>query len=871
MIGQTISHYKILEKLGEGGMGVVYKAQDTQLDRFVALKFLPAHVSVNEETKARFIQEAKAAAALNHPNICTIYGVDESDGKMFIAMEYIEAGTLREKLPFAKVDDALSVAIQIGEALQEAHSKGIVHRDIKADNIMLTSKGQAKVMDFGLAKLKGSLKLTRTSSTVGTLGYMAPEQIQGGEVDARSDIFSFGVLVFEMLTGKLPFRGEHEAAMVYSIVNEEPESLTTYRPDAAPEILHILSKALEKDPQDRFQSVNEMVVDLRRSRRDTSRVMKTKHLSEIHLSSPGTQGTAVPNLVRQTEKSTFFSGKKFRFALAGVVLVIALAGVLLLRKGTPQLDPNMTFRTIQMPFTVFQYPGLSQDGNWIVFPAADANGKWDLYWMHNSGGDARRVTFDSSAAPPNRWLGADISPDGSQIAYDRQSSASGFPELCVVSSNGGIGRRVAGPGVGPRWRPDGNRIGFVTFTRSRKLAMHSVEPDGTDERVEFIDSLGVSGNFSYAWSPDGQSIAWIRTFPNTTAELIVHNLQSGQEKQLTFDGKNLDDVGWTRQNMIIFSSSKSGNTNLWCVPAGGGEELQITKGSGPDLGIQVSADARKLLYYQNQDIGNIWYANGDGTNLRQLTFDDQNITSLCFSPDGGKIVFSLAGEQGFVSFQSHLYIMDRDGTNRRQLTFGDEVAQYPSFSPDGKHIAFRSRRVSEPDDSLKINVIEFPSSGTPKALRLGAFAWWINGTELSVRYQTATWRVAIEGRAGTRLLEDSTYACPLDGGKFTAFYDLRKGRNGLWVTDDGSKGARRLTVEATAYIVLPSARFAYYLGSDRTIWKVHLPDGRREKVQGKLPGVASARSMSFSRDGKEIVFINGQSRGKLVMIDNLFK
>jgi len=174
MIGQTISHYKILEKLGEGGMGVVYKAQDTKLDRTVALKFLPAHASVNEETKARFLQEAKAAASLNHSNICTIYGVDESDGKMFIAMEFIEGGTLREKIPFARIDEALTVAAQIGEALQEAHAKGIVHRDIKADNIMLTSKGQAKVMDFGLAKLKGSLKLTKTSSTVGTLGYMAP-------------------------------------------------------------------------------------------------------------------------------------------------------------------------------------------------------------------------------------------------------------------------------------------------------------------------------------------------------------------------------------------------------------------------------------------------------------------------------------------------------------------------------------------------------------------------------------------------------------------------------------------------------------------------------------------------------------------------
>jgi len=272
MIGQTISHYKILEKLGEGGMGIVYKAHDTTLNRTLALKFLPEKVNKDETAKARFLQEAQAAAGLNHPNICTIFGVEDYDGKLFISMEYIEGGTLGEKIPFSKVDDAITIAVQIGEALQEAHTKGIVHRDIKADNIMLTSKGQAKVMDFGLAKLKGSLKLTRTSSTVGTLGYMAPEQIQGGEVDYRSDIFSFGVLLFEMLAGKLPFRGEHEAAMVYSIVNEEPAPLTKYQPDLSQELERIVGRALEKAPEDRYQSVADMVSELRRERKKTTKI-----------------------------------------------------------------------------------------------------------------------------------------------------------------------------------------------------------------------------------------------------------------------------------------------------------------------------------------------------------------------------------------------------------------------------------------------------------------------------------------------------------------------------------------------------------------------------------------------------------------------
>src|SRR3972149_1540001 len=271
MIGTTISHYKILEKLGEGGMGVVYKAQDTKLDRIVALKFLPHYLHASEDEKVRFLQEAKAVATLNHPNICVIHDIKEEEGKNFIVMEFVEGMTLREKLSQAPiaVKEAVTYAIQIGEALEEAHNKGIVHRDIKSDNIMVNKKNQIKVMDFGLAKLKGSLKLTKATSTVGTLGYMAPEQIQGADSDHRSDIFSFGIVLFEMLTRKLPFRGEHDAALMYSILNEEPESLQKFLPDASAELLHVLNSALEKHRDDRYQTVNEMVRDLRRAQKQT--------------------------------------------------------------------------------------------------------------------------------------------------------------------------------------------------------------------------------------------------------------------------------------------------------------------------------------------------------------------------------------------------------------------------------------------------------------------------------------------------------------------------------------------------------------------------------------------------------------------------
>ncbi len=263
VIGTTVSHYKILEKLGEGGMGVVYKAQDTRLDRTVALKFLPQYLTGNEAEETRFLREARAASALNHPNVCGIHAIGDHDGQIFIDMEYVEGATLKRVVPIDRLDDVLQYAVQIADALREAHKYGIVHRDIKCENIMVNATGKIKVMDFGLAKLKGSLRLTKTAAAVGTTAYMSPEQIQGEEVDYRSDQFSFGVVLFEMLTGRRPFRGEHEVAMMYSIVNEEPSSASTSRSGIPEGLLRIITKLLSKEPLKRYARTDELVNELR--------------------------------------------------------------------------------------------------------------------------------------------------------------------------------------------------------------------------------------------------------------------------------------------------------------------------------------------------------------------------------------------------------------------------------------------------------------------------------------------------------------------------------------------------------------------------------------------------------------------------------
>ena len=336
MIGETISHYKILEKLGEGGMGVVYKAQDTKLDRTIALKFLPKHLTSDGEAKTRFIHEAKAASALNHPNITTIHEIDEAEGEHFICMEYIEGesikGVIKERgFP---IEELLKISIQIGEGLNAAHRKDIIHRDIKSDNIMLTKENVVRIMDFGLAKLKGVSRVTKQDSTLGTVSYMSPEQAQGLEVDQRSDIFSFGVVLYEMITGQLPFKGEHEAAVMYSIMNETPAPLARYKADVPEGLQRIVDKVLQKDRSTRYQHVDEIVADLKGLQRETT-----------------TTGLIGAKKKRVSNRSV---------VLVGVTVLIIIAGYLLLSR---LLVPSGTKSTSieSKSIAVLPFKNLSED------------------------------------------------------------------------------------------------------------------------------------------------------------------------------------------------------------------------------------------------------------------------------------------------------------------------------------------------------------------------------------------------------------------------------------------------------------------------------------------------------------------------------
>ncbi len=889
MIGQTISHYKIVSKLGEGGMGVVYKAEDLRLRRIVALKFLPKGLEAHEQERARFLQEAQAASALNHPNICAIHALEEYDAPQggrqhFIDMEFVEGATLRRMIEAGgpTVDDAVAYAIQMCEALQEAHSHGVVHRDVKPENIMVNAKHQIKVMDFGLAKLKGSLKLTRTSSTVGTLAYMAPEQIQGGEVDARGDIFSFGIVLYEMLTGKLPFHGEHEAAMMYSILNEAPEPALKYRPELSPELLHILNRALEKDPEERYQSMHDMLIELRRVKKETSRVSRahvpppqTEKSPDVHV-----EHASPAAIARKRQRSLLLTGGSIGLVAAIAVVVYLLAP----SSHAVRLNPNMTFHALEIPPVEVGSVGFSRDGNWLTFTAPDEKREWSVYFMNVARGNPKRLLTDHFREFGN----AEISPDGSEVVFDAFTEKR-LSAIYVVSSLGGPYRKVAENGFLSRWHPDGHRIGYIrsparmapeSSSRSGKIEFWIVNADGRENHLGFVDSLCyIWGGYGFDWSPDGNSIAWLRSFPDNSTDIFIHELATGKERRLTNDRKPINDITWAQNDQIIFTSNRSGNTNVWVVPARGGETVQITKGSGPDLNVRVAADGRRLLCLEQQQVANIWRTNMQGTNTRQLTSENQSLLMPQFSPDKRNISFMIRGGDP-LGGSLHVYTMDSDGTNRNQLILGEGFDYTPTWSPDGKHLAYGSFGKNERVDSSRVYVVEAANPSSPRLIGKGWWAFWPDSGKLVVipwLSEKNSILYSLVGREPIAVSPDSTWEFPLRDGRNVLIRDLHKDAEGWWLEtrQEGHKTGRT-QILSSDYIwsSWPSASFRYliYRQANGEIWRVSIPDGKRERLPEVLKQINPYfGQIQSSFDDQDFLFLKYQLDSKLVLIENVFE
>jgi serine/threonine protein kinase len=598
----VISHYTILEKLGEGGMGIVYKAQDTKLDRLVAVKVLPHHLATNEAERARFLQEAKAASALNHPNVCTIYDIKEENDHQFIVMEFVAGTTLREKLPIQKVQDAVTYALQIGDALHEAHGNGIVHRDIKCENIMVNAKNQIKVMDFGLAKLKGSLKLTKTSSTVGTLAYMAPEQIQASDVDARSDIFSFGVVMFEMLTGHLPFRGEHEAAMMYSILNEEPLTVEQYRSDVPQVFSNLIERCLEKDPADRFQTAGEVVVELRRVQKQSARVHRS-----VTLPIPPALPEPPP---RTTEKPHAGNGsrhpRKFLWLVAALFLVLAAIAAY---KFIPGFSHTQQFQ--QMKITRLTNSGkvsqaaVSPDGKYIVY-AQEAAGKQSL-WMRQTA-----TTSNVQIVPPSdaKYFKTLFSRDANFIYMLKAEKEGALAHLYSMPVLGGQMRKLIHNVNDFTLSPEGNQIGFIRYTiGDATFEVKIAGADGTGER-----SLGQrKAPLSYdalAWSPNAASITCALVDVNNVSVVSMPVDGSPSKPIATYEWNTITSMEWLPDGSGIVivpqDLATSAGAQIWEIAYPSGETRRITNDLNNYTSISLTADAKSLVTSEMEFHSAVW-------------------------------------------------------------------------------------------------------------------------------------------------------------------------------------------------------------------------------------------------------------------------
>jgi eukaryotic-like serine/threonine-protein kinase len=817
MVGTSLLHYRILRPLGSGGMGEVYAALDTKLNRTVALKILPASLAGDAERLARFQREAQAVAALNHPHVVTVFAVEEDAGTHFLTMELVEGSTLtlRIKPGGLALRELLQLAIPLVDAVAAAHDRGVVHRDLKPANVMVTIDGRIKVLDFGLAKLRlddaaggatapTQLALTHPHQVFGTPHYMSPEQIEAGAVDQRTDIFSLGIICYEAATGSRPFHGGSPSAIMSAILRDVPPPLATRRPDLPAELDRIIKRCLLKDPARRYQSALDLKLDLEEL--------------QSTLSAP----QPVPSV---SARWTLLAP----VAVALAVLAGGYAAFNLWNSGANDAAPQASFRQVTSMPTAELYSSLSPDGKWILY-AGEGTGNRDIYLQSTSGETPINLTRDSLDDDEQPVF----SPDGEQIAFRSARDGGG---LFVMGRTGERVRRITRDGFNPTWSPDGKSLAYTSIPMELRpqnsigvsqLWVMAVDASTPPRKIYDGDATMPS------WSPNGTRIAFNQSL-SIDRHVSVLTVPAGGGEAVLVEGA-AGEIAWNPVwapdgRHLYFISNRGGSPNIWRIALDEttgiprGAPQSITTPAAVVAHLSVSADGRQISYSAVSETQNIQRLPFDpvkgepaGT-LLNVTTGSRFWANPEPSPDGRQVVF-----YSQIQPEGDLYIINADGTGLRQLTGDKAIDRMPRWSPDGKWIACFSDR----DGRLEVWKLRPDGSDLAQLTTEGEWAYVVWSPDAT--------RLAVASVVGNvpgvpvwfQLLDPNRPAAAQRADRIT----LTKA--GYFVPNSWSPDGRAIAgqndLTAPSIAIFDVASRSIRKLADFGEWPVWLPDGRRVLV-----------------------------------------